>query len=109
MLVYSRHNTTVIPMDDYANKFSQHCRFSTGTRRDSLIIILAYRPPSCVKENDDKLIEIICLADKNTLLIGDINMPGINWATGRANAKGQDLMEAVEEHQLFGKSSKHHR
>jgi hypothetical protein len=100
LLVYSRHNTTVIPMDDYDNKFNQHCRFSTGTRRDSLNIILACRPPSCVRENDDKLIEIIRLADENTLLIGDINMPDIDWATGRTDAKGRDLLEAVEEQNM---------
>jgi hypothetical protein len=40
------------------------------------------------------------LADRNTLIIGDINMPGIDWKNGRADAKGRDLLDTTEEENM---------
>ncbi len=38
--------------------------------------------------------------DSNTVVIGDINMPDIDWEVGRSEAKGRTLLETVQEENL---------
>jgi hypothetical protein len=40
---------------------------------------LIYRPHSSGVESNEKLHEIIPIADGNTVLIGDLNAPGVDW------------------------------
>jgi hypothetical protein len=42
------------------------------------------------------LIDLVNSAKENCILIGDFNMPDINWDTGEATAKYRDFVEAVE-------------
>jgi hypothetical protein len=36
-------------------------------------------------------------ADKNTVIIGDFNLPGTDWANERSDLKGRELMDTVQE------------
>jgi hypothetical protein len=38
--------------------------------------------------------------DTNTVMIGDINMPGIQWEMELSDAKGRDLLETITEEGL---------
>jgi hypothetical protein len=60
------------------NSFNQHCKFRTGTKRTSNEIILLYRLPSSGTENTERLCEVLKTGRDNTIIIGDINMPGID-------------------------------
>jgi hypothetical protein len=37
------------------------------------------------------------MAERNTILVGDFNMPGTDWENWKINAKGKALMEAAQE------------
>jgi hypothetical protein len=101
LLVYSKLGSKILPLDNFINNdFNQFCAFSTGTKRDSLKFVLCYRPPNSGPDNTDKLCEILRTMPLNTIMIGDVNMPNINWETLRADRKGRALAETVEEEGL---------
>ena len=102
LLVYTRLGVEVLPCDKLDDKeFNQFCSFYIKTKGEPLQIVLAYRPPSSGMENVDRLCEILRSLDKNSILIGDINIPGIDWNSGRArDARGRALMETIEEESL---------
>jgi endonuclease/exonuclease/phosphatase family metal-dependent hydrolase len=46
-----------------------------------------------------RLAELIRTADKNTLFIGDFNLPGIDWTTG--HGRGAEKLVVVAAHDKF--------
>jgi hypothetical protein len=62
-----------------------------------LNIVLVYQPPSAGQENTEQLCEILRQLEVNTILIGDINMPGIDWINNRSDTKGRELLRTTEE------------
>jgi hypothetical protein len=63
-------------------------------------VILAYRPLSSGLTNTAALCEILRTMDTNNVMIGDINMPGIQWEMELLDAKGRDLLETITEEGL---------
>jgi len=101
LLVYAKENLRILPCDSYSkSSFNQFCVFTIATNSERINIILSYRPPSSGPTNTMELCEIIRSLRDNTIIIGDINMPGINWIEERADAKGRELMETVLEEGL---------
>jgi hypothetical protein len=101
LLVYSKKELRILPIDKYDDKeFNQFCAFKISTTGEQLNLILTYRPPSSPQTNSVALCEILRKMDDNTILIGDINMPGIDWTKERADAKGRELLETVMEEGL---------
>ena len=80
LLVYSKDNLQILPSDPTDNNFNQFCSFSIATKSEKLNMILIYRPPSSGQNNLTELCEIVRKADKNTVMIGDFNLPGTDWA-----------------------------
>jgi hypothetical protein len=78
LLVYSRKGLEVLPCDKY-NNFNQYVSFKVSCNNSIINVFLVYRPPNCLKENCDKLNEILENAPNNSILIGDFNYPGIDW------------------------------
>ena len=98
LVVYSRREVTILPCDDQNdNNFNQFSSFSLMTTSGKLNIILIYRPPSSDVENLEKLCNIVTRAKKNTIIIGDFNLPSINWRRGTGDVRGRRLLEAAEE------------
>jgi hypothetical protein len=65
------------------------------------LVILIYRPPSSVQDNTAELCEILRCIDKNTVIIGDFNMPGIDWTAEQSrDTRGRELLETVVEEGL---------
>jgi hypothetical protein len=62
------------------------------TTGEQLNLNLAYIPPSSLQTNTAALCNLLRNLDNNSILIGDINMPGIDWTAGRADAKGRELL-----------------
>ena len=59
-----------------------------------------YRPPSSGNENEQNLCELLKNLPKNTIIIGDINLPHIDWSRGGSDALGRELFESVQERGL---------
>jgi hypothetical protein len=100
LLVYSRQEIKILPSDKHQHsKFNQFCTFSVVTQSEKLNVILIYRPPSSGQDNLLELCELMRAAENNTIIIGDFNLPGIDWKNEQArDAKGKLLLEtAVEE------------
>jgi hypothetical protein len=78
------------------SNFNQHWKFKTGTGRTSIEISLAYRPPSSGAENTEKLCDVL----RTSVIIGDINMPRIDWDQLIADYRGRDLLRMMEEEEM---------
>ena len=102
LLVYSRNGLKILPFDiQEDNGLHQHVCFKILTKKEPLNVILVYRPPTTSKENTEKLYDLLRRMPKNTALIGDINIPHINWEEMNATgARGQDLLNVVLEEEL---------
>jgi hypothetical protein len=51
-------------------------------------------------ENNEKLNEIVRIADRNTVLIGDFNAPGVDWRKGESAAKWRGLLDTITEENM---------
>jgi len=76
---YARKELVVLPVDNPSD-FNQYCNFKVLTNKSEVNVILVYRPPTCSAENRNKLNMLIKDVPKNTVIIGDLNYPNINWS-----------------------------
>ncbi len=82
---------------DSAVKFSNFSTNSTIQKSEKLNMFLIYRPPSSGHNNLAELCEILRKADRNTVMIGDFNLPGTDWENEQSDAKGRELLDTVME------------
>jgi len=93
-LTYSRDGIDILPSDKSSN-FIQHSTFKVKMNNMTTTLHLIYRPPS---SNDMAgLVNIIRNVDPGSILIGDFNLPGIDWQNGTSDNKSKDFLEAAEE------------
>ena len=78
ILIYAKNGIKLVPMDS-SSSFYQHCSFQVLTTSDKLNFVLIYRPPSMGAENTDLLCDLLENTRPNTFVIGDFNLPGVNW------------------------------
>ncbi len=101
LLVYSKNGIRVLKIDHYDDlEFNQLCSFRIESTGTPMNIILLYRPPSSSADNSAKLCEVLRRLQRNTIVIGDFNTPGINWTNLTADTRGINLAETVEEENL---------
>jgi len=82
------------------NTFNQYCRFVLRGENDkTLYITVIYRSPNSSETNTNLLCELINNLDndKNNLVIGDFNLPKIDWNTSSADGKGRQLLETLDD------------
>jgi hypothetical protein len=72
------------------SNFNQHCSISLRTKTGPLNLFLIYQSPSSNVENLELLCEMVKATKPNTVLVGDFNLPNLDWEEGR-------LLEASEE------------
>jgi hypothetical protein len=95
LLVYAR--TGVVVMKMYNNvTFTKYCCFKVC----DVIFYLVYRSPNATKENMTKLIELVKTVGKESVLIGDFNLPEVDWETGETTRRSRDLVEALDDQLL---------
>ena len=98
LLVYSKLGVKILINDKFdKNAFNQFCAFTVKTESFPLHIVLAYRPPTSNTDNLIQLCDILRKLDGNSILIGDINLPNIDWASGGADARGRRLLDAIDD------------
>ena len=94
LIVYAKDGLQIIP-NTTKSAFHQHCSFSVMTKSERLNFILVYRPPSSGAKNMEELCNLVLTAAAKTILIGDYNVPGVDWNEQRADSKGRSLLEAT--------------
>ena len=93
LLVYARTGLVVLSIDQ-TNNFNQYVNFKIKTSICDLNVFLIYRPPSCTNENNLLLCDIIKNAPKDTLIVGDLNYPNINWNNMSCDNFSRDFMNS---------------
>ena len=96
ILIYVRIGLTFLTCD-LINDFNQHCRFSIKSKNDVLNFTVIYRSPNSNITNTNKLCDIINKVPTNSIIIGDINLSGIDWANHYADSKGLDFFNAIND------------
>ena len=72
------------------------CLKMRGSNRE-LAVFVVYRSPNSTRENDDALCTLMKEMRGRFVIVGDINFPGIRWATGGSDARGRAFYETVED------------
>ena len=92
LLVYSKTGLKILKLDKNAD-FQQYCKFSV----EDVTVYLVYRPPSGGADSINKLTGLIRSAERKSILVGDFNLPDINWTEGHARGNTALLLEATQE------------
>ena len=94
LLVYVKKGLQILPVDNNSN-FNQYVCFNVLNSNVTTHVILVYRPPNSSSTNTDKLCDIVKNAPKNSLIIGDINFPAIDWNNLTCDSSnGRNFMNA---------------
>jgi hypothetical protein len=96
LAVYTVNNLDIVACDR-AIDFNQYCKFKLELKCETLYFYLVYRPPTGGNTSKDGISEIFRNAEKNSVIIGDFNLPDIDWINGTAGSRssGTVLEEAV--------------
>jgi hypothetical protein len=81
------------------NKFNQFIEFELAAE-SPIKFILLYRPPNSGAENIVQLCEMLRHLDRNTVVLGDFNLPEINWLREESGPRGRPVLETAIEHSL---------
>ena len=92
LLVYSRNGLKILSIDKEV-AFNQYCSFKV----QDITIFLVYPPPSRGPASVKALTELVNSAGKDSIVIGDFNLPEIDWQAGRARGAARSFMEATED------------
>ena len=90
--MYSKAGLKVLSIDN-VEPFHQYCMFMVK----GVTIFLVYRPPSGGAETISELANLVRTAGKDSMLIGDFNLPDIDWQAGTAKGRSREFLEAVED------------
>ena len=97
LLVYVKNGLTVLP-DDKVSNFCQHCNFKLVTGHEELKFTLLYRSPNAPAETIIELAGLISKVERNSIILGDFNLPGIDWQSGTAAGHGSiSVKEACDD------------
>ena len=101
LLVYIKLGLRILPCDKFrTNEFNQFCCFKLQTRGEPLTIVLVYRPPKAGYKNTENLCNILKNLEKHTIIVGDFNLPDINWIEMTSATRGRPIMEVANEENL---------
>jgi Endonuclease-reverse transcriptase len=94
LAVYTKTGLEVLPCDTPV-EFNQHVKFSIKSGSEKVNVYLIYRPPAGGQVSKEQLCNLIETVEKNSILVGDFNLPDINWASGQTRGKdNQDILDA---------------
>ncbi len=92
LLVYAKTGIQLLKIDNQVNV--HQC--SSFLVHD-ITVHLVYRSTNAHPEAMNDLIRLVRSVKKNSVLIGDFNLPDIDWETGGAAARSAGFLEAVED------------
>ena len=94
-----REDLAVLPCDQ-SSEFNQYCKFKISDKSDCYYIYLVYRPPSAGAASKDKLCDLLSRAEKNSIFVGDFNLPGVDWNSGEARGEDDRVIQVLQETNL---------
>ena len=101
LLVYVKTGVKILPCDKFSDyEFNQFCSFKVDTKGSPLNIVLIYRPPTSGNQNIDNLCDLLKNLDRNSIVIGDVNLPDINWLDDSSTSRGRKVLETTLEEGL---------
>jgi hypothetical protein len=92
LLVYVRHGVKILNIDRNIT-FHQYCKFLIS----DVTLYLIYRTPNAPAQSILELEQIVRAAERNSILIGDFNLPDIDWSMGTCSSRFRPFVEAVED------------
>ena len=92
LLVYVKTGIKIFALDNLV-QFHQYCVFKVF----DITFYLIYRSPNAPPTAIAGLIELAMAAPKNSILIGDFNLPEVLWDQASATGRTRELREALEE------------
>ena len=95
ILVYAKHGMQILSLDKTVI-FDQYCKFSVN----DITVYLIYRPPNGGQVSLDNLTRLLTGVESRVILIGDFNLPEVDWEAGTGAARSRTVLEAVEESML---------
>lgn len=97
LLVYVKNGLVILPNNNNINNFNQHCSFKIcdGKSNSKLNVTLIYRSPNSSSVNNELLFDLIDVTANtdNNLILGDFNLPNIDWKTLNCDKKSQRLID----------------
>ena len=102
LIVYVRNDVIVRPVESTSN-FNQHCSFEIMREKKDrpLNVTLIYRSPNSNAENTLELAGIIEKCKKNSLIIGDYNLPLMCIEEGKSCFKSRPIVTSAADRFLY--------
>jgi Reverse transcriptase (RNA-dependent DNA polymerase)/Endonuclease-reverse transcriptase len=95
LVFYVKDCYQIIPGTEDLGDFNQYSTLTLSSKCGPLNLILIYRPPNSNAANFSSLVQLIENTKQNTIIIGDFNMPGIDWEEERAVGQGKILLDVM--------------
>ena len=92
LLVYTKTGLQILTCDKTV-VFNQYCKFVVR----GVTFYLIYRSPNSSTEEVTRLAALIRQVEKDCVIIGDFNLPSIDWRSGTARGAATEVLEAVED------------
>ncbi len=102
LLVYTRLGTTILAINKCL-VIKQYCSFRPADGCTNVEFSLEYRSPNSRPEAMDALPAPVRQAEKNAVILGDYNLPNIDWEKGTAT--GTRLAQFLEACKMLGWNS----
>ena len=96
LLVYVRNGLIVLSCD-ILSEFNQYCKFVLKTEKEPLYFYLVYRPPNSSKKNIENLCYLLETSERNSFMIGDFNLPDIDWSENSAPGKYSCVLDTCND------------
>jgi len=96
LAVYTREGIRILPIDT-SEDFNQAVKFRVQDSKDDLEILLIYRPPKPDQKNIVELTKLVSETGRNTIIIGDLNLPGVDWEHGECGNFERELVQTLED------------
>jgi hypothetical protein len=95
LAVYRVNDLNIVACDQ-ALDFNQYCKFRLDNDNDSVFFYLMYRPPAGGNLSKEQISEVFRNVERNSICIGDFNLPDIDWVSGTAVSRSSnEVLEAA--------------
>jgi hypothetical protein len=92
LLVYAKVGVKILKLDSNI-VFQQYCKFIVN----DVTVYLVYRSPNSPPETMAERENLVKSVTKNSVLIGDFNLPDIDWESWTGSRKSAGFLDAVED------------
>ena len=98
IIVYVKSGLNILVSDNNDIEFNQYCSFTISTKSDEgLNFVCFYRSPNSTPDNNNKLCEVVRNMRKNTIFVGDLNYPNIDWSDNTGDRKTWPFLDCVDD------------